>query len=57
MRPVIKKRRGHRQTDSTFRGTQLLRSVQGDKIKDVASLCFLHDFNNEDPDTVEYDPT
>ncbi|GBG27625.1 Hypothetical Protein FCC1311_038482 [Hondaea fermentalgiana] len=48
VRPVVKKRAGYRDTDATFRGTQLLRSVQGDAIKDVVSLCQIHKFGQGD---------
>lgn len=48
VRPVIKKRAGYHATDATFRGTQLLKSVQGDAIKDVVSLCQIHKFGHGD---------
>jgi len=45
VRPVVEKRKSYKKTSAMFRGTQLLDSVQGNAIKNVASLCEIHDFN------------
>lgn len=55
VRPVVKKREHYMEHDATFRGSQLLKSVQGDVIKDVVSLSSLCDFSKEMPcGTSEY---
>mmetsp|Transcript_11192 Transcript_11192/g.20805 ORF Transcript_11192/g.20805 Transcript_11192/m.20805 type:complete len:348 (-) Transcript_11192:2348-3391(-) len=50
VRPVVKQRRNYEKTDASFRGTQLLKIVQGDAIKDVISLCKIHDFSDDHPE-------
>lgn len=57
VRPVNKERKGYKGTDATFRGTQLLSSVQGGGTRGVVgvpSLCELHDFAKEDPNCKVY---
>ena len=53
VQPVVKKRAHLLETSSTYRGSQLLKSLKGKKSVDV-SLCDVHDFEDEPSGTIRF---